>query len=393
MTFVDASIVASMPSRDRDRPIYLDCHATTPVDPRVVDAMSQEMSQFRGNPNSVDHVHGEWASRRLQSAAATVGKLFGVYAEDVRFTSSATDALRLALAHAVSNNRAPPLRVAVSTVEHPALLDMVRQAEGAGAIVPTWLPCDEFARIPFEAIERALGAGSNLVCLIAANNEVGTIQALSDVADLVKAHGASLLLDASQAAGRIAIDNARLESDYLVVSGHKLYGPSGIGALIGPNMSDARYGWPAGGHEPTPNLPGAVGLAEACRLRQAEMFEDEARIVGLRDRLQSSLLERVPNIVINGDLNSRLAGNLHISPRDAPNDQVVARLRGKVSISTGAACASGADAPSHVLRAMRLPEWRQEGALRIGVGKFNTVEEIDVAADMIAQAIHDVRRG
>ena len=301
--------------------------------------------------------------------------------------------MRLALAHAVRAHRGGPLRVAVSNIEHPALIDMVQQAERAEVVLPIWLACDEMARVSTEEIERALKAGCKLVCLIAANNEVGTVQALSEVSELVSQRGAELMLDASQAAGRVAIDNTRLGSNYLVVSGHKLYGPSGIGALIGPGLSEARFDWPVGGHEPTPNMPGAVGLAEACTLRLAEMVEDEAAIAQLRDRLQAQLLDAVPDLAVNGDQNSRLAGNLHVSARNAPNDQVVARLRGKVSISTGAACASGADAPSHVLRAMRLPEWRQEGALRIGVGKFNTVEEIDVAADLIAEAIHDVRRG
>jgi cysteine desulfurase len=374
-------------------PIYLDNQALTPMDPRVVEAMQLEMSLFRGNPNSVDHTHGDWAARRLHAAAVGVGKLFGVGSGDVRFTASATDALRLALVHAVNAKRGTPLRLAVSTIEHPAVLDMVQQAEQAGAVEPIWLGCDDHARISLDEIARALRAHCDLVCLIAANNEVGTVQALGDIAELVKAHGASLMLDVSQAAGRIALNNADLEADYLIVSGHKLYGPSGIGALIGPDLSEARFSWPAGGHEPTPNLAGAVGLAEACRLRQAEMAEDEAAIAQLRDRLQARILEMTPDVIVNGDLTSRLAGNLHLSAGSAPNDQVVAQLRGKVSISTGAACVSGADAPSHVLRAMGLPAWRQEGALRIGVGKFNTTEEIDLAADAIARAIADVRRG
>lgn len=374
-------------------PIYLDYHAITPTDARVASVVAEQMSSSPGNPNSIDHVHGEAASRRLALAGAAVGKLVGATAEDVRFTPSATDALRLALVHAAGPRRSSPLRVGVSTIEHPALLDMVQQAERAGLIAPKWIDCDEEARIAPETLERVMDAGLDLVCLIVANNEVGTIQPISELADIVTARGAMLMLDASQAAGRVAINNRELRADYIVISGHKMYGPSGIGALIGEGLSDVRFDWPVGGHEPTPNLPGAVGLAEACTLRLAEMAVDEAAIAQLRDRLQTKLLESVSDVVVNGDQTSRLAGNLHVSARGAPNDQVVAHLRGHVSISTGAACASGADAPSHVLRAMRLPEWRQEGALRIGVGKFNTVEEIDVAAEAIAKAIVDVRRG
>lgn len=373
-------------------PIYFDNHAMTAVDPRVTAVMLREMTEFQGNPNSVIHGHGEAAARRLHRAGAAVGRLFGVDAEDVRFTASATDALRLALAHAVSRNRGQPLRLAASMIEHPALIDMIGQAERARFVAPTWLRCDQLGRVSTEEIERGLEGGAELVCIIAASNEVGTIQSLCEVAELVQARGAGLLVDASQAAGHIAIDNRQLEADYLIVSGHKLYGPSGIGALVGERMSEARWDWPAGGHDPTPNLPGAVGLAEACTLRLAEMADDEAVVGGLRDRLQRHLLDLVRDVAVNGDQSSRLAGNLHISARDAPNDQVVARLRGKVSISTGAACASGADAPSHVLRAMGLPDWRQEGALRIGLGKFNTLEDVDVAAAAITQAITEVRR-
>lgn len=374
-------------------PIYLDHQAKTPVDPRVGQAVLAAMTECFGNPNSVDHLHGTWAAQRLYMAAALVGDLLGASAEDIRFTPSATDALRLALAHAVSGHRGAPLRVGVSTVEHPALLDMVRQGERAGLLASIPIACDELARIPLEEIERVLDGGAEVICVIAANNEVGTIQPLTDIAKLVSERGARLLIDASQAAGRIAIDNRELDADYIIVSGHKMYGPSGVGALIGPGLSAARFDWPVGGHEPTPNLPGAVGMAEACRLRHLEKHADEPAIEQLRDRLQAKLFDLVPDMIINGDQRLRLAGNLHISARDAPNDQVVAQLRGKVSISTGAACANGADAPSHVLQAMGLPAWRQEGALRIGMGKFNTVEEIDVAADAIAQAITAVRRG
>lgn len=372
--------------------IYLDNHALTPVDSRVAAAVHAEMMLFPGNANSTLHTHGERASRRLLSSAVAVADLFGAESDDVRFTSSATEALRLALAHAAGRRPHAPLRIAVSTIEHPALLEMVHHGQRAGAFAVKWIACDELARIPLEEIERVLDAGVDLLCVMAANNEVGTVQPLPEISDRVAKAGAKLLVDASQAAGRLPIDMTRLGLSYLVISGHKLYGPSGIGALVGPGLAEARFDWPVGGHEPTPNVPGAVGLAEACRLRQAEMAADEAVIGRLRDRLQAALLNAVPDITVNGDLGSRLAGNLHLSARGAPNDQVVAGLRGAVSISTGAACAAGADAPSHVLRAMRLSEWRQEGALRIGVGKFNTVEEIDVAAQAIAQAITEVRQ-
>ena len=221
---------------------------------------------------------------------------------------------------------------------------------------------------------------------MAANNEVGTIYPIGSVAARARDHGAATLVDATQAAGRLDIRAREWGIEYLAISAHKLYGPKGVGALVAPGINDDGVDLVLG-HDGTPNVPGIAGFGEACRLRRLEMADDEPRIAALRNRLEGALRAAVPTLVINGDRQQRLSHNLHVSIPGLPNGAIVARLRRLVALSTGAACASGTDAPSHVLRAMGLPNDVQEGALRIGLGKFNTAAEIDQAASHIINAI------
>ena len=360
------------PVGDGSQPIYLDHHATTPVDPRVADVVLYAMTGAFGNANSIDHAFGETAGALIATASAAVADLVGSAPGDVYFTSGSTEAIRLALAHAISRGRRSPLHVALTSVEHKAVIDAVSIAAQAGHVKPRWIEVDAQGRILADSLRSALNAGVDLICLMAANNEVGTIYPLPEVALQLRESGAAILVDATQAAGRIPLHARDWEIDYLVVSAHKLYGPKGVGALICPfgdlrtQLSDLIWA-----SEGTPNVPGIAGLGEACRLRRLEMADDEPRIATLRDRLQSALTASIPDLAVNGHLSCRLSGNLHVSIPGIPNDAVVARLRKSVAISTGSACASGAHGPSHVLQAMALPEELQEGALRIGVGKFN----------------------
>lgn len=373
------------------RPIYLDHHATTPVDQRVADLMYEVMTGRFGNPNSAEHPFGEDAVKLLDQAAMEVGKLVGAPAESVRFTTGSSEGIHFALNHAIDCAHRRPARIAVGRIEHRALLACVEDAESSGRAEVTWIPADEFGTISVASLGQALRRGVDLVCLMAANNEVGTIQPVAEAAQMTRSGGALLLVDATQAVGRIAIDMQDVEIDYLVVSGHKIYGPKGVGALVAPGMPNSSPTLFTGPHPPTPNVPGIVGLGEACRLRRNEMAADEPRIAALRDRLEAQLLARVPEISVNGNTTARLAGNLHFSAKNAPNDLVLSRLRETVAISSGAACSNGVDAPSHVLVAMGLAEWRQQGALRVGIGRANTEPEIDFAAEAIAAAIQNVR--
>jgi cysteine desulfurase len=384
-----------MSGREGSRPIYLDHHATTPVDHRVAAVVVHAMTTAFGNANSINHLYGEEAAELVEAARTEVAALVGGHREGVHLTSGSSESIRLAVTHAASRRAHPsrPFRVVVSSVEHRAVLDAVAELECAGEAIVRWVPVDTCAQIKLDALEEACSAGADLVCVMAANNEVGTLYPIKSIAALAQAVGASSLIDATQAAGRIEICAADWGVTYLALSAHKIYGPKGVGALVMPPEISLRtpHIGIRGTGVGTPNVPGIVGLGEACRLRRLEMANDEPRISALRDRLETLLLESIPAAVVNGDRTHRLSHNLHLAVPGIPNDAVVARLRYRVALSTGAACTSGAQAPSHVLRAMRLPQDLQEGALRIGLGKFTSADEIERASQYIAEAVHTTR--
>jgi cysteine desulfurase len=302
------------------------------------------------------------------------------------FTSGATESIEVALAHATQHRRNAdqPMRVLSTPVEHSALLDLLTSGSRDGQFQVRWLPVDDRGRLDVGDLERALSAGVDLICVMAANNEVGNVYPIADVGRCASRHGAPLLVDATQAAGRVPLAAEAWGLTYVAASAHKMYGPKGVGALIALTATlPSRRG--------TPNVPGIAAFGEAARLRLSEMDIDEPRIAGLRDRLQQLLLERVPDLRVNGDLRHRLACSLHVSAVGAPNDAVLARLHDSVAMSSGAACSRGALQTSHVLQAMRLPNDVQEGALRMATGKFTTEEEVDIAAELIADAIRSVR--
>jgi len=377
-------------ARDGRRPIYLDHQATTPVDPRVAGVVWEAMTTQFGNANSADHLYGEEAARLLGDAGSAVAKLVGATPEHVRFTSGATEAVRLALQIAVRKMEGRALHVSASRAEHRAVLDALQVLQDEGKARVTWLSVDAKGRVSLDEIAQVLRQGVDLLCLMAANNEVGTIYPVEAAASLAHDAGSDILVDATQAAGRVPLAAEAWDIDYLVLSAHKIYGPKGVGALVG---RDAIGSWAdkAWGHTGTPNVPGAAGFGAACRIVSEEGAESEEHVRSLRDHLQATLQADVPALEVNGDLAQRLSHNLHISAPGAPNDAVVARLRTSVALATGAACMSGAQQPSHVLRAMGLSPSLQDSALRISPGRFNTREEIDVAAAAIAEAIASVR--
>lgn len=338
------------------------------------------------NPNS-QHGAGAAARRLIERARSQVAALVNAEADDVRFTGGASEALRLALAFAAAKVTGP-LRIAASRIEHPALLAAIADL-GARAEI-RWIEPNTTGIVTIEAVARALDTPVDLVCLMAVNNEVGTIQPVREAAALAADAGAAILVDASQAAGRIPVDVQDWGTDYVVLSAHKIYGPKGVGALIGEGLAFRTPPTGAPSHDTTPNSPALVGFGEAARLRLIEGRNDEDRIATLRDRLQAALISALPDTVVNGDKAAKVAGNLHLSVGTS-NDAVVAQLFDTVAISTGAACISGVDQPSHVLQAMKLPLWRQESALRISLGRDTTEAEVDQAAELIIAAVRKVR--
>jgi len=377
------------------RVIYLDYHATTPTDRRVADVVLHYLTDAFGNANSANHVYGDEADAAIATARRHIAALVGASERAVVFTSGATESINLAL-WGFARAQAGPLRIGVSGVEHRAVLDTCQALAEADLARLHWLRVDQLGRVDLEDIERACRHGLDVLCLMAVNNEVGTIYPLAEVAEIATRHGVALVSDATQAVGKVPMHFDNLGLTFLTFTAHKIYGPKGCGALIvapGASLRPMIYG---GGHQRglrsgTLNVPGIAGLGEACRLRRLEMDVDEPAIAVRRDALEGFLREHIPDLVVNGDLAHRLAGNLHVGVPGVPNAAVIARVRHRVAISTGAACSSGIEAPSHVLRAMSLPEPVQEGALRISLGKFTTDDDVAIAGVLIAAAVNDVR--
>lgn len=369
--------------------VYLDAHASTAVDPRVASRVVDSMRVDFANALSTSHQMGQRANDDVGGARAALASLIGSMPENVCFTSGASEAIRLAVAIAAERTPDRPMRVGATRVEHRALLDELELRARRGLVHIVWIDVDEHARVAPHSFTNVLQSGVDLVCTIAGSNEVGTLNPIQQLAAEARSYDVPVLVDATQAVGATRLHSDEWGIDYLALSAHKIYGPKGVGALIGPGVETEIRG--IYGHVGTPNVPGIVGLGEACRILATEMDHDRVNISSLRDSLQSKLLDALPGVVINGDLANRLPGNLHFSALGADNDLVVARLANTVAISTGAACSSGAMAPSHVLVAMGLSEDRQDSALRIGVGRFNTVDEIDLAADAIIDAVRYAR--
>ena len=256
-----------------------------------------------------------------------------------------------------------------------------------------WIPVDDQARLDMTALRTVCQNGIDLVCVMAANNEVGTICPVADVVKLVDSVGAQTLVDATQAVGHIPLTACEWGITYLALSAHKIYGPKGIGALVVPADFQIESGeWTVPGMRGgTPNVPGIVGLGKACQLLRCEMPHDEPRMAAQRNRLEELLIANIKGLVVNGDHEHRLANNLHVSVPGVPNDAVITRLRRHVALSSGSACSSATQTPSHVLQAMGLPEALQEGALRIGTGKFTTDDEIERAAMYISEVVLSIR--
>jgi cysteine desulfurase len=377
-----------------DRPIYLDYHATTPVDPRVASVVMQYILTEFGNSSSIDHIYGDRADGAVKQSAKQVADLVGALYREVIFTSGATESINLVLQGLPNSHKR---KIALLPIEHKAILDTCAALTKKGIVEMIFLRIDRQGKLDLEHLETTCSQGMDLICVMAANNEIGTIYPIQAVGAIAQKYNIPFLCDGSQAVGKIPIDFTEWGITYLAISGHKLYAPKGIGALIvkkGHYLEPIIHG---GGHQKgmrsgTLNVPGIAGLGEACRLRQLEMVEDETAIATKRDRLQTLLQESIPDLVINGDLTNRLAGNLHISIPSIPNKAIIARIRDRLAISTGSACSSGIENPSHVLQAIALPEHLIEGALRISMGKFTTDKECDRASTILTEAVHQVRQ-
>jgi cysteine desulfurase len=379
-----------------NRPIYLDNHATTPVDPRVLAAMRPWWEQNFANRGSVEHELGRAAEAAVEEARAHVAALIGAEPSEILFTSGATESNNLAIkgaARFAKTQATDRRRVVTLATEHKCVLESVRDLAAEG-FDPVVLPVRPDGLLDLQLLEATLAeAPTLLVSAMAVNNEIGVIQDLAAIGEIAKRHGALFHTDAAQAAGRIPLDVAAIRADLLSISGHKLYGPKGIGALYVRRRPRVRLAplFSGGGQERglrsgTLPAPLVVGLGEACRIAADEVLLDAGRIAGQRERLLAALSAQVPGIEVNAAGAPRVAGNLSLAfPGGVTAQQLMAAAPG-LCVSTGSACSSAEVEPSHVLKALGLAESRARATLRIGIGRFTSPAEADLAAAALAAA-------
>lgn len=385
------------------RSIYLDYNATTPVDPRVLDAMLPYFREIFGNASSKSHAYGWQAADAVEAARVAVAKAIGAATREIFFLSGATEAnnlaiLGLAASESTSSRggRQKRNQIITQATEHHAVLDPCRQLAKRGFEVIVLRP-DSDGQVRAEDVKAAITERTLLVSIMTANNETGVLQPIAEIGAALRDTHVVFHTDAAQAAGKIPLDVNRLGVDLLSISAHKFYGPKGIGALY------ARRGSPklrlepiqfGGGHEAglrpgTLNVPGIVGLAEALRIAVSQLEEEAARLRRLRDRLEAQLL-RLDGVKVNGHRAPRLPNTLNVSFAGIDGTALIPSLPG-LAVSSGAACSSGDQEPSHVLKAMGVPEHLALATLRFGLGRFTTEEEVDSAAEQVIEAVKALR--
>ncbi|HUX67561.1 MAG TPA: IscS subfamily cysteine desulfurase [Terriglobales bacterium] len=376
-------------------PIYLDYHATTPVDPRVWQVMEPYFTTQFGNPASNSHAFGWAAAKAVQRARAQLAALIGAEAREMVFTSGATESNNLAIKGVGELHRGRPAHVVTTAIEHHAVLDPCLRLEQDGFAV-TRLGVDRDGRIRLPELEAALRPETVLVSIMAVNNEIGVVQDMEAIGALVRARGVLFHSDATQAVGKIPVDVRRWQVDLLSLSGHKMYGPKGVGALyvrLGTRLSCQLDG---GGHERglrsgTLNVPGIVGLGEAAAVAGQDLAEEGPRLARLRDRLRDRILSRLEGVTVNGSLAQRVPHNLHLTFSGVEAEALMMSVQ-EIAVSSGSACSSAARNASHVLLAIGLSEDEAQSSLRFGLGRFTTEAEVDRAADRLVEATQQLRQ-
>jgi cysteine desulfurase len=377
--------------------IYMDCHATTPVDPRVLEEMLPYFTTEYGNAASRTHAFGWRAGEAIATARARVARLIKADPKEIIFTSGATESNNLALFGAAGALRYKGDHIIIGASEHPAVLDVAAALQERGNRVTT-LPVDRFGRIDPDDLKAACTERTVLVSLMAANNEVGTLHPIADIGRICKERDILFHSDAAQAVGKVPIDVQEMGIDLLSISGHKIYGPKGIGALYVRRrhprviLEPIMFG---GGHERglrsgTLNVPGAVGLGMALQIARDEMEVEAERLRALRDRLYQRITARLQDVHLNGHPQERLPHNLNLSFAYVEGEALLIALDG-VAVSSGSACTSEKRSPSHVLKAMGLSDELAQTSIRFGLGRFNTEQEVDDVSERVAEAVTRLR--
>ena len=374
--------------------IYMDHNATTPLDSKVLEAMMPYLTEHFGNASSSTHIFGKIARDAVEEARAKVAAMIRARDVDIVFTSGATEADNMAIKGIAWAKRDKGNHIITSRVEHKAVLDSCKWLEKEGFEV-TYLPVDKYAMVDPEDVRKAINDRTILVSIMYANSEVGTIEPISDIGEITSEKEITFHCDAVQALGKIAIDVDDLKIDLLSISGHKIYGPKGIGALylrkrvkIVPLMT-------GGGQEKqkrsgTLNVPGIVGLGKACEIAVRDMEKESKRLIDLRNRLLNGVMKKIDHVYLNGHPEKRLPNNLNLSFDYVEGEGLIMSLK-NVAVSSGSACTSQTLEPSYVLRAMGIPDATAHSSVRFGLGKSNTEEDVDYVTDALETSVKRLR--
>lgn len=382
---------------DHGNLIYLDHNATTPVDPRVLEKMLPYFSTIYGNAASNDHAFGHMARNAVDKAREQIASVINAHPDEIIFTSGATESDNLAVLGIAEKYEQKGDHIITAVTEHKAILDCCRQLEKRGKRV-TYLPVDRYGRVDPEDIRRAITPDTILITIMAANNEIGTLAPLAEIGAIASEYGVLFHTDAAQAIGHVPVDVQAMNIHAMSISGHKIYGPKGIGALYrrrsGPRvqLEPIVYG---GGHERglrsgTLNVPAIVGFGEAVLLGHQSMEEESVRFRTWTERLFQRLANEIGSVFLNGHPTDRLANNLNVSFKGVQSRALIVQLK-NVAVATGSACTSARVEASHVIEALGFGPERAHSAIRIGVGRFNTDGEIEEAADSLINAVRALR--
>src|ERR1700724_729500 len=379
-------------------PVYMDNHATTPMDPRVLEEMLPFFMEKFGNSASRNHSFGWSAEEGVELARERIAKLAGATTKEIIFTSGATESDNLAIKGVAEMYKEKGNHIITAVTEHKAVLDTCKRLEKYGYRV-TYMPVQKDGLIDLEELKRGLDAKTILVTIMAANNEIGVVQPVAEIGKLCRGRGVIFHTDATQAIGKIPIDVNKMNIDLMSISAHKMYGPKGVGALYvrrkNPRVQISAI-IDGGGHERgmrsgTLNVPGIVGFGKACEIARLEMAQESVRIGGLRDRLKDKLSTALDQTFINGNMEHRLPGNPNISFLYVEGESLLMCIN-DVAVSSGSACTSATLEPSYVLKSLGLGDDVAHSSIRFGLGRFNKQAEVDYVADKIIDVVKKLRQ-
>jgi len=378
-------------------PIYMDNHATTPMDPRVLEEMLPYFMEKFGNAASRNHSFGWAAEEGVETARERIAKLVGATSKEIIFTSGATESDNLAIKGVAEMYKEKGNHIITAVTEHKAVLDTCKRLEKYGFRV-TYLPVQKDGLIDLEDLKRAMDDKTILVTIMYANNEIGVLQPVTEIGKLCHERGVVFHTDATQAVGKVPVDVNKQNIDVMSISAHKMYGPKGVGALYvrrkNPRVQVSAI-IDGGGHERgmrsgTLNVPGIVGLGKACAIASEEMPKEACHLAGLRNRLKDKIMGRLDEVYINGTMEHRLPGNLNISFAYVEGESLLMGIN-DIAVSSGSACTSATLEPSYVLKALGTGDDLAHSSIRFGLGRFNTEAEVDYVADRVVETVTRLR--